>query len=85
MATGEKRAGEVSASLARDPRRWLTKLLEERDRAIVDKMLGEVEGAARILAQNADARMLRAVSSTIHGIATDDKRHPAVQSSASAA
>ena len=85
MATGEKRAQEVSLSLARESKTWLTKLLEERDARIVDKMLGEVEGAARLLAQRADARTLRAVSSTIHGIATDDQRHPAIRASAAAA
>jgi len=85
MASGEKRAEEVSLSLARDPKNWLTKLLDERDPRIVDKMLGEVEGAARMLAQNADARTLRAVSSTIHGLATDDKRHAAVRARAAAA
>jgi serine/threonine protein kinase len=83
MATGEKRAAEVSTSLARDPRTWLTKLLAERDPRVLDKMLGEVEGAARILAQRADARVLRAVSSTIHGIATDETRHAAIRASAS--
>jgi serine/threonine protein kinase len=85
MASGEKRAAEVSLSLAREPKTWLTKLLEERDTRVVDKMLDEVEGAARMLAQNADARTLRAVSSTIHGIATDDKRHAAVRGRAAAA
>ncbi|HSO36960.1 MAG TPA: protein kinase, partial [Labilithrix sp.] len=85
MATGEKRAEEVSLSLARDPKTWLMKLLAERDARILDKMLGEVEGAARLLAQRADARTLRAVSSTIHGIATDDQRHPAVRARAAAA
>lgn len=84
MATGEKRAAEVSTSLARDPRTWLTKLVAERDARVLDTMLGEVEGAARILAQRADARVLRAVSSTIHGIATDEARHPAIRASASA-
>jgi len=84
MASGEKRAAEVSTSLARDPRTWLTKLVAERDARVLDKMLGEVEGAARILAQRADARVLRAVSTTIHGIATDEERHPAIRASASA-
>jgi serine/threonine protein kinase len=83
MASGEKRAAEVSTSLARDPRTWLTKLVAERDPRVLDKMLGEVEGAARILAQRADARVLRAVSSTIHGIATDETRHAAIRASAS--
>ena len=85
MASGEKRAQEVSLSLSRDPKTWLTKLLEERDARIVDKMLGEVEGAARLLAQQSDARTLRAVSSTIHGIATDDQRHAAIRARAAAA
>lgn len=84
MASGEKRAAEVSGSLARDPKTWLTKLIEERDARVVDKMLTEVEGAARILAQRADAKTLRAVSSTIHGIATDEARPPAIRQSASA-
>ncbi|MEA2746788.1 MAG: eukaryotic-like serine/threonine-protein kinase [Myxococcales bacterium] len=83
MATGEKRAAEVSSSLARDPRTWLTKLVAERDARVLDKMLGEVEGAARLVAQRADAKVLRAVSSTIHGIATDEARHPAIRASAS--
>jgi serine/threonine-protein kinase len=83
MASGEKRAAEVSSSLARDPRTWLVKLLDERDPRLLDKMLGEVEGAARMLAQNADARTLRAVSSTIHGIATDEIRPAAIRASAS--
>jgi serine/threonine-protein kinase len=82
LASGEKRAEEVSRSLARDPKTWLTKLLAERDARIVDRMLDEVEAAARVLAQNADARTLRAVSSTIHGIATDDKRHASVRARA---
>jgi serine/threonine-protein kinase len=82
MASGEKRAKEVSGSLARDPKAWLTKLLEERDARVVDKMLGEVPAAARLLAQRADARTLRALSSTIHGIATDAKRHPTIRASA---
>jgi serine/threonine-protein kinase len=47
-------------------------------------MLGEVEAAARLLSQRADARTLRALSSTIHGIATDPKRHAAIRASASA-
>ena len=85
MATGEKRSEEIVLSLSRDPKTWLTKLLEERDARIVDKMLGEVEGAARLLAQRADARMLRAVSSTIHGIATDDQRHGAIRARAATA
>jgi serine/threonine-protein kinase len=84
MASGEKRAAEVSSSLARDPKGWLTKLLAERDPRVLDKMLGEVEGAARVLAQHADARTLRAVSSTIHGIAMDEERHAAIRRSASA-
>jgi eukaryotic-like serine/threonine-protein kinase len=82
MASGDKRAAEVSVSLARDPKTWLTKLVEERDARIVDKMLTEVEAAARLLAQRSDARTLRALSSTIHGIATDDSRHPALRRSA---
>ncbi|MBF5067508.1 hypothetical protein G6O45_30360, partial [Salmonella enterica subsp. enterica serovar Istanbul] len=69
--------------LARDPKGWLLKLLDERDPRFVDKMLGEVEGASRILAQRADARTLRAVSSTIHGVATDESRHAAIRASAS--
>jgi serine/threonine protein kinase len=84
MVTGEKRAAEVSSSLSREPKAWLTKLLAERDPRVLDKMLGEVEGAARLLAQTADARTLRAVSSTIHGIANDDHRHAAIRASASA-
>jgi len=84
MASGEKRAQEVSLALSRDSKTWLTKLLEERDARIVAKMLGEVEGAARLLAQQADARTLRAVSSTIHGIATDDQRHAAIRARAAA-
>ena len=83
MATGEKRHAEVSSSLARDPRTWLTKLVAERDPRALDKMLDEVEGAARLLAQRADARVLRAVSSTIHGIATDEARHPTIRANAS--
>jgi serine/threonine protein kinase len=82
MATGEKRHAEVSSSLARDPRTWLTKLVAERDPRALDKMLDEVEGAARLLAQRADARVLRAVSSTIHGIATDEARHPTIRTNA---
>lgn len=82
MASGEKRAAEVSVSLSRDPKGWLTKLLEERDPRNIDKMLGEVEGAVRILAQRVEARTLRAVSSTVHGIATDETRPPAVRQSA---
>ena len=82
MASGEKRAKEVSVSLARDPKTWLTKLLEERDDRVVDKMLGEVPGAARLLAERADARTLRALSSTIHGIATNKARHAAIRASA---
>ncbi|MDB4934097.1 MAG: serine/threonine protein kinase [Labilithrix sp.] len=84
MVTGEKRAAEVSSSLARDPKAWLTKLLDERDNRVLDKMLGEVEAAARLLAQGADARTLRAVSSTIHGIANDEQRHPAIRATATA-
>lgn len=84
MASGEKRAAEVSVSLARDPKTWLTKLIEERDARLVDKMLGEVEGAARLLAQRADARTMRAVSSTIHSIATDEARPAAIRKSATA-
>ena len=82
MASGEKRAAEVSVSLARDPKTWLTSLIQERDARLVDKMLGEVEGAARLLAQRADARTMRAVSSTVHGIATDDARPAAIRQSA---
>ena len=82
MASGEKRAQEVSVSLARDPKTWLTKLLAERDPRLVDKMLGEVEAAARLLGQNADARALRALSSTIHGIAIDETRHAAIRKAA---
>ena len=78
----EKRAKEVSVSLARDPKKWLTQLLEERDARLFDKMLGEVGPAARLLAQKADARALRALSSTIHGIATDGKRPAAIRASA---
>ena len=81
-ASEAKRAKEVSGSLARDPKTWLTKLLEEPDARLVDKMLGEVAPAARLLAQRADARALRALSSTIHGLATDDKRKPALRASA---
>ncbi|MDB4942576.1 MAG: serine/threonine protein kinase [Labilithrix sp.] len=84
MATGETRAAEVSTSLARDPKTWLTKLLEQPDARVVDRMLGEVEGAAKKLAEQADARTLRAVSTTIHGIATDERRHPAIRQKASA-
>ncbi len=80
--SGEKRAKEVSVSLARDPKKWLTQLLEERDGRLFDKMLGEVGPAARLLAQKADARALRALSSTIHGIATDGKRPAAIRASA---
>jgi serine/threonine protein kinase len=83
MATGEKRHAEVTSSLARDPRTWLTKLVAERDPRALDKMLDEVEGAARLLAQRADARVLRAVSSTIHGIAIDEARHPTIRTNAS--
>jgi serine/threonine protein kinase len=83
MATGEKRHAEVSSSLARDPRTWLTKLIAERDPRALDKMLDEVEGAARLLAARADARVLRSVSSTIHGIATDEARHPTIRANAS--
>jgi serine/threonine-protein kinase len=82
MATGEKRAAEVSSTLSRDPRAWLTKLLAERDARLLDKMLGEVEGAARILSSRGGARVLRAVSSTIHGIATDEERPAAIRASA---
>ena len=82
MASGEKRAKEVSVSLARDPKKWLTQLLEERDARLFDKMLGEVEPAARLLAQKADAKALRALSSTIHGIATDVKRPAVIRASA---
>jgi len=82
-ANGEKRAKEVSVSLARDPKTWLTKLLEERDPRLVDKMLGEVEAAARLLAERADARALRALSSTIHGIAIDEERQAAIRARAS--
>ena len=85
MASGEKRSAEVSLSLARDPKTWLTKLLEERNPRLLDRMLAEVEGAARLLAQKADARTLRAVSTTIHGIATDDRRPPGIRSRARAA
>src|SRR4029079_4428062 len=74
MASGEDRAGEMSVSLAKDPKTWLTKLVEERDGRITYKMLGEVEGAARLLAQRSDSRTLRAVSSTVHGVATDESR-----------
>ena len=83
MASGEKRAQEVSVSLARDPKTWLTKLLAERDARLLDKMLGEVEAAARLLAQQADARALRALSSTIHGIAIDETRQEAIRKTAS--
>ncbi len=83
MATGEKRHAEVSSSLARDPRTWLTKLIAERDPRALDKMLDEVEGAARLLAARADARVLRSVSSTIHGIATDEARHATIRANAS--
>ena len=83
MASGEKRAREVSVSLARDPKKWLTQLLEERDARLFDKMLGEVEPAARLLSQKADAKALRALSSTIHGIATDAKRPAVIRASAS--
>jgi serine/threonine protein kinase len=82
MVTGEKRHAEVSSSLARDPRTWLTKLIAERDPRALDKMLDEVEGAARLLAARADARVLRSVSSTIHGIATDETRHPTIRTNA---
>ncbi len=85
MASGEKRAEEVALSLARDPKAWLTKLLDERDARIVEKMLGEIEGAARLVAQRADARTLRAVSSTVHGIASDDQRPAAIRARAAAA
>ena len=85
MASGDKRAAEVSLSLARDPKTWLTKLVAERNSQLLDKMLGEVEGAARMLAQKSDARTLRAVSTTIHGIATDDRRTPSVRARAGAA
>jgi hypothetical protein len=47
-------------------------------------MLGEVEAAARLLAQQADARALRALSSTIHGVAIDETRHAAIRKTASA-
>jgi serine/threonine-protein kinase len=76
MATRETRATAVSVSLTKDPKSWLTKLLSERDVRAVAKMLAEVEGAARLLAQSAEARTLRAVSTTVHGIATD-KQHAA--------
>ena len=84
MTSGKTRAAELSVALARDPRSWLTKLLEERDDRLVETMLAEAEGAARMLAGSSDARTLRAVSSTIHGVATDSRRHPAVQARARA-
>ena len=70
-------AREGSEDLAHEARRGA------RRRASLDKMLGEVEGAARMLAQNARMRAtLRAVSSTIHGIATDDERPAAIRARA---
>ena len=83
MATGEKRAAEVSTSLARDPKTWLNKLTGERDPRVLDKMLGEVEQAARLLAAHGHARTLRAVASTIHDIASDEGRHQAIRRHAS--
>jgi HEAT repeat protein len=74
MASGEKRAAEVSTSLLRDPKVWLTSLLTERDPRVVDKMLDEVQGATRVLAQHAEARTLRALATTLHGFAIDESR-----------
>ncbi len=85
MTRGEARAEQVSTLLARDPKSWLTTLVEERDGRVVDRMLNEVEGAVRRLAESADARTLCAVASALHGMATDGRRPVALRSSAAAA
>lgn len=81
MASGD-RSEEIAESLARDPKAWLTKLVQERDARVTARMLAEVEGVARRLAQNGDARALRAVSSTVFSMATDETRVASLRSEA---
>jgi len=81
---GAARTAEPSAGLLRDPKAWLARLLEERDARTFDRMLDELEASVPVFVKDADARALRAVSSTAHGLATDAARTPGVRSRAAA-
>jgi len=79
---GEKRSEQASDALARDSKAWLARLVEEREGKSFELRLDELESAIPLLAKKADARTLRAASSTLHALATDETRAPSVRARA---
>ncbi|MBS2014983.1 MAG: protein kinase [Deltaproteobacteria bacterium] len=77
-----KKAEDTRTSLTRDPKAWIARFLAERDPRAFDFMFDEIELLVPQLAAAADARTLWALSSTIHGLATDDSRPAKVKARA---
>jgi serine/threonine-protein kinase len=69
MATGTA-TESLADVLARDPKTWLRKLVDDREARSFAQKATELDRAVRTLAQRADAKTLYVVASAIHGLAT---------------
>ena len=85
MATGSARATELADVLSNDAVAWLKPFVEERDPNAFAQKLAELDRAVRILAHRADAKALWAVSSTVHGLATEGTQGPNTRAAKAAA
>lgn len=65
---------DLAEALVLDPTTWLTRFASERDATAFAALAAELERAVRVLALRGEARALRAVSSVVHGIATESNR-----------
>jgi serine/threonine-protein kinase len=64
---------------------WLKPFVEERDMQVFGKKLAELDRAVRVLAHRGDAKALWAVSSTVHGLATEGTQGPNTRAAKAAA
>lgn len=62
-------AEELAEVLARDPRPWLAHFVQEADPRAFAQQVADLDRAVRLLAHQADAKALWAVSSAVHGVA----------------
>lgn len=76
LTTGAVVAEELADVLARDPRPWLARFVQERDPRAFEQQVTDLDRAVRVLAHHGDAKALWAVSSAVHGLVSEGTQGP---------
>ncbi len=84
MAKGTSRAEDVRAAVQRDVTAYVAHLAAITDVRTFEQELGALASTVRELADKADARSLWAISSALHGIATEGRRTPGTRAALAA-